>query len=94
MILNHIFEPKNNKERNDNWTSFEHKVKAYSVDLEKQFITNLDSSIKIINVDVTRFNVRLYYTRTKISFKISRLLLHLFLQGFMVNDVQNENLNK
>lgn len=62
MILNHIFEPKNNKERNDNWTSFEHKVKAYSVDLEKQFITNLDSSIKIINVDVTRFNVRLYYT--------------------------------
>lgn len=62
MILNHIFEPKNNKETNDDWSAFKHKIKAYSIDLEKQFITNLDSSIKIINVDVTRFNVRLYYT--------------------------------
>lgn len=62
MILNHIFEPKNNKETNDDWSAFKHKIKAYSIDLEKQFITNLDSSIKIINVDVTRFNVRLYYS--------------------------------
>ena len=61
VILNHIFEPKNDKNVNNGWDSFKHEINAYSIDLERQLINNVNASIKLINVDMTRFNVRLYY---------------------------------
>lgn len=61
MILNHIFEPKNDKNVNNGWDSFKHEINAYSIDFEGQLINNVNASIKLINVDTTRFNVRLYY---------------------------------
>lgn len=57
-----IFKPKKNDKFDSEWTMFEDTVKYYGIDLEKALQNEINTSIELIHTDITRFDVRFYYS--------------------------------